>query len=566
MIKNSSTLYKSLSNILIATMLIYFIVAAAPLLARVWTDSKGETQEATLVRLSYGRKGIVLKFPDGTLHEFPISNLSKEDKAYVQTKIQQFDSKNSGDKTADASNDSSSSDLTTVKKSDTKQSTPAPDDNLVTVIATGYGTSAEQAQKAALRDAVSQVVGTLIDAESRIENDDLIEKILTVSSGYVVSYKTLKVLQNPKNKNHWWAKISATVQKSALANKLTAPGSVKVAESTNKAPDSIATPKPQQSEQPEQPAKLSLPGVGEVLPDQLAMLKQNEKDGLVFLENYFKKNDFPYSLLKISIIGEPEITHKDGLVEFQYKVRMTVDRAKYDAFVKGLNRILDVICLKKQTRNIDMEVWNYTDDNKGLKISYKSLVDSNNPPKNEFNIGIAIGGNLWNVYQLPRNYRYVITPYQFIVPATEIQLLDKEGGKVAASYTAFYKKLPFFVSTPVLFNLFHESNSSCYESSQTLVKHIQSNSGSVFYNESPDIKNIDRSYLCLLAPGGWNSQTYEAGVIFYLTDEATVSFPETDLPRFDHAVPVIIPENKDMDAWRKQLPAKLEELYFNPTL
>lgn len=48
-------------------------------------------------------------------------------------------------------------------------------EQLVDVVATGYGTTVREATKAALRSAVEQVVGTMVDATTLVENDKLIE-------------------------------------------------------------------------------------------------------------------------------------------------------------------------------------------------------------------------------------------------------------------------------------------------------------------------------------------------------------------------------------------------------
>ena len=62
------------------------------------------------------------------------------------------------------------------------------------VTATGYGMSVEEAKRAAVRSAVEAVVGTLIDAETLIENDELIQdKILSYSAGMVEEVKFIGV-------------------------------------------------------------------------------------------------------------------------------------------------------------------------------------------------------------------------------------------------------------------------------------------------------------------------------------------------------------------------------------
>lgn len=64
----------------------------------------------------------------------------------------------------------------------------AADTQLVT--ATGYGMNVEEAKRAAVRAAVEAVVGTMVDAETLVENDKLVqEKILSYSAGLVEDVK-----------------------------------------------------------------------------------------------------------------------------------------------------------------------------------------------------------------------------------------------------------------------------------------------------------------------------------------------------------------------------------------
>ena len=66
----------------------------------------------------------------------------------------------------------------------------------VGLTARGQGDSEESAINDAFRNAVQQVVGVLIDSETMIKNDELIEdKILTYSHGFIESWKKLKTRQ-----------------------------------------------------------------------------------------------------------------------------------------------------------------------------------------------------------------------------------------------------------------------------------------------------------------------------------------------------------------------------------
>lgn len=99
---------------------------------------------------------------------------------------------------------------------------------LVEVKASGYGENPREAYKAALRAAVEQVVGTLIDATTLVENDQLVEdEILTYAAGMVTSAKQIG---EPKKTDGgiYFVKVLATVQKGKIEQKLRAASTVNV--------------------------------------------------------------------------------------------------------------------------------------------------------------------------------------------------------------------------------------------------------------------------------------------------------------------------------------------------
>jgi len=60
---------------------------------------------------------------------------------------------------------------------------------LVTVVASGIGKTEDAALKQAFSNAVTQVVGTIVDAETMVQNDKIIsEQILTYSNAIVTKY------------------------------------------------------------------------------------------------------------------------------------------------------------------------------------------------------------------------------------------------------------------------------------------------------------------------------------------------------------------------------------------
>ena len=90
------------------------------------------------------------------------------------------------------------------------------------VTATGYGMSVEEAKKAAVRAAVESVVGTMVDAETLVENDELVQdKILSYSAGMV---EDVKIIGVPKKNPAGLVMVRAQVKvrKTELAERVKA--------------------------------------------------------------------------------------------------------------------------------------------------------------------------------------------------------------------------------------------------------------------------------------------------------------------------------------------------------
>lgn len=95
------------------------------------------------------------------------------------------------------------------------------------VVATGSGVSSDKAQKNALSSSVEQVVGTLVDSEVAVKNQDFIqEKIISASNGYVESYDKLKEWQED---GVFFCRIKAKVKSKSIFQKIQAANKVEVA-------------------------------------------------------------------------------------------------------------------------------------------------------------------------------------------------------------------------------------------------------------------------------------------------------------------------------------------------
>lgn len=99
---------------------------------------------------------------------------------------------------------------------------------LVDVVATGHGSNVREATKAALRAAVEQVVGTMVDATTLVENDELIEdEILRYSVGMVESAKQIGEPKKAAD-GFYTVKVKATVKKGQVEEKLRTASAVNV--------------------------------------------------------------------------------------------------------------------------------------------------------------------------------------------------------------------------------------------------------------------------------------------------------------------------------------------------
>jgi hypothetical protein len=86
------------------------------------------------------------------------------------------------------------------------------------VIAEGIGTTADEALKEAFRAAVQQVVGAVVDGQTRVKNDEVIsDQVLTASGGFVAGYERLKI---EKTGGLVRVRIKAKVEKAQLVDKL----------------------------------------------------------------------------------------------------------------------------------------------------------------------------------------------------------------------------------------------------------------------------------------------------------------------------------------------------------
>lgn len=184
------------------------------------------------------------------------------------------------------------------------------------VIAEGVGATADEAIKDAYRNAVRQVVGAVVDAETLIENDEIIDdKVLTYSDGFIKTYEEVAGSKKVQGGLHR-IKIKAQVERRSVIAKL------KAANVTMKDVD------------------------GKGLFAEAMTKLVAEKDAAALLKKQFE--GFPQSCFTATIVGEPQVVPKtDQNVSYKLTVQIEPDLKAYKAFANRLVSVLDKLAKAK---------------------------------------------------------------------------------------------------------------------------------------------------------------------------------------------------------------------------
>jgi len=184
------------------------------------------------------------------------------------------------------------------------------------VIVEGTGDSSANAIKDAFRNAVRQVVGALVDAETLVKNDELVEdKILTYSNGFIKTYTEIPGSQKTQGGIHR-IKIKAVVETGGVIAKL------KASNITVKDVD------------------------GKGLFAEVMTKLDSEKDGLVLIEKHLK--NFPQNCMSAVVVGGPEIVSKtDEKVIAKFTLKIEPNLKEYKVFTDNIIPVLEKAAFKK---------------------------------------------------------------------------------------------------------------------------------------------------------------------------------------------------------------------------
>jgi len=228
----------------------------------------------------------------------------------------------------------------------------------INVTATGIGKDKEAALKDALRAAVEQAVGVLVDAETVVVNDDLIrDKILTFSGGFVQTYKQLG---EPRVRDDGlvYVRISAEVKRNELGAELRKTG---------------VTKEPLDGES--------------LIAERMTKIRSRE-DGIEMLKWMIEERLL--NCISVSKAAEPRFDLNQNKVVLE--IRTTLDYAKYSVFVKHFTDVLKKLGVQYEgSRAFTIERRNRTN----RLVTAIDLVDSGTSRQVQFVPVQTRGGVRW---------------------------------------------------------------------------------------------------------------------------------------------------------------------------
>jgi hypothetical protein len=182
------------------------------------------------------------------------------------------------------------------------------------VISEGVGTADVDAIQNALRDAVRQVVGSLVDAETLLKNDKVIEdKILAFSDRFIKRHEEVTGSKKVTSGLHR-IKIKVQVERRTVIAKLRTLN-VTMTESNGG-------------------------GLGSGLYNDIATQLVAKKDAAELLKKLFE--GFPQAYITAKVMGQPKILDKsDVKVTLEFKILVEPDWDAFKAFSDRLSPVVD---------------------------------------------------------------------------------------------------------------------------------------------------------------------------------------------------------------------------------
>jgi hypothetical protein len=217
--------------------------------------------------------------------------------------------------------DTSSNPATASKPEKAQVEKQSTDSDLSVVEVEGVGINADEALADAFRNAVRQVVGAIVDAETVTKNDDIIsDKVLTYSDGIVKKYEQLSLKVDRKLTR---VRVRAVVERHAVIERLTSANVTVRDVDTSKIVEEIEAFKAE---------KLS---------------KQDARKRASELLNHVFTN-LPEKLLEARVVGAIQKEESTGeMARVTIDVQFEINRKAYHSFLNRIDRTLKAISVRR---------------------------------------------------------------------------------------------------------------------------------------------------------------------------------------------------------------------------
>lgn len=263
---------------------------------------------------------------------------------------------------------------------------------LIEVVATGIGKDSENALKNALRAAIEQAVGTLVDSETLAKNDEVVnDQILSYSAGFVESHK---VIGEPKTSDGLVSiKINAQVRRTQLTQKLQA-ANIHIKEVDGES------------------------FFGEVITKMEQQQSANDMINKAL-------DGFPENCIVAKIIGKPDYNDINGKLILQMEV--SVDTEVYNNFTQNLLSVLDKTASKKN--KVVSPCTPGQDALVASKMDYHEIRESSIAVCRQINE--ARTNSSWEIFYYPTELVCSVMN-KLNVPVATVEIVDASSGVVAS--------------------------------------------------------------------------------------------------------------------------------------
>jgi hypothetical protein len=290
--------------------------------------------------------------------------------------------------------------------------------NSRTVSVTGIGTTFEDARRDAFRNAINQVVGTLVDAETRVVQEQVIEEIMTASNAYIESHKIIERKQEADGL--WQVTMEAVVQYRALQVRLEVAPTVR-----------------------------QLDGAG--LVDRIAAqgasaeTKAESEDGaILMLAKVLRDQNFPYSILEATAtLGETPVKRDGKNLTLELNVTVQPNVQKFEDFRKAIEPVLEKIAISKRTVNLTaqqegsgnntyLHIVGYRE---GIRQPDQTIFVYINTARNN-----ALTNTSWTAYELPQKAVVLFAAYADIMPAVDVALNNADESTIMIKRIGLFQR------------------------------------------------------------------------------------------------------------------------------